>query len=68
MLTEDSARPHLLQPGPCALLLGFYLRHPVLGHTREGFMHARYQRQAFASDAAIAAARKAQVVWQHYGE
>ena len=31
-------------------------------------MHARARRQALAREAAIAAARKAQVVWQHYGE
>lgn len=48
--------------------LGVYQRHTTLAHAREGFMHARAQRQALARDAAIAAARKAQVVWQHYGE
>ena len=48
--------------------LALYQRHPTLAYAREGLMHARARRQALANEAAIAAARKAQVVWQHYGE
>ena len=48
--------------------LALYQRHPTLAYAREGLMHARARRQALAREAAIAAARKAQVVWQHYGE
>ena len=48
--------------------LALYQRHPTLAYAREGLMHARARRQALAREAAIAAASKAQVVWQVYGE
>ena len=40
----------------------------MLAYAREGLMHVRARRQALAREAAISAARKAQVVWQYYGE
>ena len=43
--------------------LALYQRRPTLAYAREGLMHARARRQALAREAAIAAARKAQVVW-----
>ena len=48
--------------------LTLYQRHPTLAYAREGLMLARARRQDMARTAAIAAARKAQVMWQHYGE
>ena len=54
--------------GAVRAALALYQRHPTLAYAREGLMHARARRQALAHEAATAAARKAQVVWQHYGE
>ena len=48
--------------------LAVYRRHPTLTHAREGYMHTRALNQALASNAAIAAARRAQMMLQHYSE